>query len=229
VGLVTDYAAMRSSPDHITADIVLQAYAMGLFPMSESADDPSLFWVEPRTRGLIPLDGFRLSKSLRQTIRSGTFTISIDRDFDAVIGACASTRKDTWINPRIRGLFGELFDRGMVHTVECRQNGQLVGGLYGLSIGAVFFGESMFHTVTDASKTALAFLVARLIYGGYRLLDTQFVTPHLTSLGAIEMDRLSYRGILRDALEQNGDFHALGREQADIPDEIIHIIQQARP
>jgi leucyl/phenylalanyl-tRNA--protein transferase len=219
---------MRSSPDHITADIVLQAYAMGLFPMSESADDPSLFWVEPRVRGLIPLDGFHLSKSLRQTIRSGQFTVSIDRDFEAVIGACASTRKDTWINPRIRALFGELFERGMVHTVECRQNGILVGGLYGLSIGAVFFGESMFHTVTDASKTALAFLVARLIHGGYRLLDTQFVTPHLISLGAIEMDRLLYRGRLRNALDQAGDFHALGRDKADTPDDVIRIILQAR-
>ena len=219
---------MRSSPDHITADIVLQAYAMGLFPMSESADDPSLFWVEPRVRGLIPLDGFRLSKSLRQTLRSGTFTISIDRDFDAVIGACASTRKDTWINPRIRALFGELFARGMVHTVECRQNGHLVGGLYGLSIGAVFFGESMFHTVTDASKTALAFLVARLIHGGYRLLDTQFVTPHLISLGAIEMDRLLYRGRLRNALDQEADFHALERDKVDTPEDVIRIIRQAR-
>ena len=218
---------MRSSPDHITADIVLQAYAMGLFPMSESADDPSLFWVEPRIRGLIPLDGFRLSKSLRQTLRSGTFTISIDQDFDAVIGACASTRKDTWINPRIRDLFGELFGRGMVHTVECRQNGHLVGGLYGLSIGAVFFGESMFHTVTDASKAALACLVARLIYGGYRLLDTQFVTPHLLSLGAIEMDRILYRGLLRHALDQQGDFHALSRDGADTADDVIRIIRQA--
>ncbi len=218
---------MRSSPDHITADIVLQAYAMGLFPMSESADDPSLFWVEPRIRGLIPLDGFRLSKSLRQTLRSGTFTISIDQDFDAVIGACASTRKDTWINPRIRDLFGELFGRGMVHTVECRQNGHLVGGLYGLSIGAVFFGESMFHTVTDASKAALACLVARLIYGGYRLLDTQFVTPHLLSLGAIEMDRILYRGLLRHALDQQGDFHALSRDGADTAEDVIRIIRQA--
>ena len=218
---------MRSSPDHITADIVLQAYAMGLFPMSESADDHSLFWVEPRIRGLIPLDGFRLSKSLRQTLRSGTFTISIDQDFDAVIGACASTRKDTWINPRIRDLFGELFGRGMVHTVECRQNGHLVGGLYGLSIGAVFFGESMFHTVTDASKAALACLVARLIYGGYRLLDTQFVTPHLLSLGAIEMDRILYRGLLRHALDQQGDFHALSRDGADTAEDVIRIIRQA--
>ncbi len=218
---------MRSSPDHITADIVLQAYAMGLFPMSESADDSSLFWVEPRVRGLIPLDGFRLSKSLRQTLRSGTFTISIDQDFDAVIGACASTRKDTWINPRIRDLFGELFGRGMVHTVECRQNGHLVGGLYGLSIGAVFFGESMFHTVTDASKAALACLVARLIYGGYRLLDTQFVTPHLLSLGAIEMDRILYRGLLRHALDQQGDFHALSRDGADTAEDVIRIIRQA--
>ena len=218
----------HSDPDPITADIVLQAYSLGLFPMSESASDPSLFWVEPRIRGLIPLDGFHLSKSLRQTIRSGIFTVRIDQDFDAVIGACASTRKDTWINPRIRALFGELFERGMVHTVECRQNGRLVGGLYGLSIGAVFFGESMFHTVTDASKTALAYLVARLIVGGYRLLDTQFVTPHLASLGAIEMNHISYRGILRNALDQTGDFHALGRDIAETPDDVIRIILQAR-
>ncbi len=218
----------NDDPDPITADIVLQAYSMGLFPMSESADDPSLFWVEPQRRGLIPLHGFHMSKSLRQTLRAGTFEIGIDVDFDAVIGACASTRKDTWINPRIRTLFSELFERGMVHTVECRQNGQLVGGLYGLSIGSVFFGESMFHTVTDASKAALAFLVARLIYGGYSLLDTQFVTPHLRSLGAIEMDRILYRGVLRQALDQDADFHALGRETDPSPEDAIRIIQHAR-
>lgn len=214
-------------PDQITADIVLQAYAMGLFPMSESSDDPSLFWVEPQRRGLLPLDGFHLSKSLRQVIRSGIFDVSVDQDFEAVIEACASTRKSTWINARIRTLFGELYQRGMVHTVECRQNGVLVGGLYGLSIGSVFFGESMFHTVTDASKTALSYLVARLIYGGYTLLDTQFVTPHLVSLGAIEMDRHPYREILRQALDKPADFHALGRERAVSPDEIIAIISQA--
>lgn len=219
----------NDDPDPITADIVLQAYSMGLFPMSESADDPSLFWVEPQRRGLIPLHGFHMSKSLRQTLRAGTFEIGIDLDFDAVIGACASTRKDTWINPRIRTLFSELFERGMVHTVECRQNGQLVGGLYGLSIGGVFFGESMFHTVTDASKAALAFLVARLIYGGYSLLDTQFVTPHLRSLGAIEMDRILYRTILRDGLARQGDFHAFGRDNSVSADDVIRIIQHARP
>ena len=197
---------MRSSPDHITADIVLQAYAMGLFPMSESADDPSLFWVEPRKRGLIPLDGFRLSKSLRQTIRSGTFTISVDQDFDAVIGACASTRKDTWINPRISSLFGELFDRGMVHTVECRQNGHLVGGLYGLSIGAVFFGESMFHRRTDASKVALVHLVDRLRERGYELLDTQATTQHLRRFGCIDIPARDYIQLLEKALEKDCRF-----------------------
>lgn len=215
-------------PDQITADIVLQAYALGLFPMSESSDDPTLFWVEPQRRGLIPLDGFHLSKSLRQVIRSGVFEISVDQDFEAVIDACASTRKQTWINARIRALFGELFQRGMVHTVECRQNGVLVGGLYGLSLGSVFFGESMFHTVTDASKTALSYLVARLIHGGYTLLDTQFVTPHLVSLGAIELDRLPYRDLLREALSKPADFHALGRDKPTSPEDIVTIIMQAQ-
>jgi leucyl/phenylalanyl-tRNA--protein transferase len=214
-----------SGRDQITADIVLRAYAMGLFPMSESADDPSLFWVEPQRRGLIPLDGFHLSKSLRQTLRSQRFEISIDQDFEAVIDACATTRDTTWINPRIRQLFGELFDHGMVHTVECRREGRLVGGLYGLAIGAVFFGESMFHTETDASKCALSYLVARLIKGGYQLLDTQFVTPHLISLGAIEMDRRAYRLLLHEAIEMEADFFALDTDGASNPETVISVIQ----
>lgn len=216
----------RLQPE-ITPEIVVRAYAMGLFPMSESADDPSLFWVEPQRRGIIPLDGFHLSKSLRQTIRTGRFVISIDQDFEAVIDACASLRDTTWINPRIRSLFGALFARGMVHTVECRQDGRLVGGLYGLSIGSVFFGESMFHTVTDASKTALAFLVARLIRGGYRLLDTQFITPHLLSLGAIELDKIVYRSLLEDALTSEADFHAIDRDSCNDPEAVIRIIKAA--
>jgi len=194
----------------ITPEIMLRAYAAGIFPMAESADDPGLFWVEPELRGVIPLDGFHLSGRLARTVRSERFEVDVDRDFEAVIAACGEVRPDrpeTWINPRIREIFGELFTLGHVHTVECRREGRLVGGLYGLSLGGAFFGESMFHRETDASKVALVHLVARLRAGGYRLLDTQFQTGHLAQFGTIEIPRELYRIRLEAALRTEGDWY----------------------
>lgn len=199
----------------VTPELLLRAYEAGIFPMAESADDPGLYWIEPKERGIIPLDGFHLSKSLAKTIRSGRFTIALNRDFDAVIAACAAEapdRRQTWINGRIRHLYGALFDAGLVHTVEVYEQERLVGGLYGVSLGGAFFGESMFHSVRDASKVALAYLVARLKRGGYVLLDTQFVTPHLAQFGAVAVRRNRYKGMLAHALAQPGDFFAMAED-----------------
>lgn len=193
----------------ITADILLRAYSIGLFPMAESAEDPNLFWVDPELRGIFPLDGLIISKSLAKTIRSDRFEIRVDHDFDAVIDACAASYPDrdkTWINARIKQLYRQLFDVGRVHTVEAWRDGALVGGLYGVCLGAAFFGESMFHRETDASKVALAHLVARLVRGGFGLLDAQFVTPHLASLGAVEVGKERYRRELTQAISREGNF-----------------------
>ncbi len=195
----------------ITPEIMLRAYAAGIFPMAESADDPGLFWVEPELRGVIPLDRFHLSSRLARTVRSDRFEVRVDTAFDAVIAACAEAKPDrteTWINQRIREIFGELFALGHVHTVECWREGRLVGGLYGLSLGGAFFGESMFHHETDASKVALVHLVARLRHGGYRLLDTQFQTGHLAQFGTMEIPRDAYRRLLEDALRHQGRWDA---------------------
>jgi leucyl/phenylalanyl-tRNA---protein transferase len=195
----------------ITPEVVLKAYACGIFPMAESADDPGLYWVEPEQRGIIPLDGLEVSSRLARTVRSGRFEIRIDHDFDAVIDACAAPaegRGSTWINARIRHLYGMLFRAGHCHTVEAWRDGRLVGGLYGVSLGAAFFGESMFHRESDASKVALVHLVARLIADGFRLLDTQFVTPHLRSLGAIEVPRARYQRMLDAAVAQHAEWRA---------------------
>jgi leucyl/phenylalanyl-tRNA--protein transferase len=187
----------------ITPDLLLRAYAAGVFPMSEGADDPGLFWVDPDVRGVMPLDGFHVPRRLARTVRQEPFEIRVDSAFEAVIEGCAgfrATQRDTWINTRIRRLYRALFDRGHVHTVECWREGALVGGLYGVSIGRAFFGESMFHRATDASKIALVHLVARLIAGGYTLLDTQFQTEHLTQFGTVEIERPAYRRKLAAAL-----------------------------
>ncbi len=195
----------------ITPEILLRAYAAGIFPMAEDADDPSLFWVEPRERGILPLDGFHIPRRLARTVRADVFEIRIDHDFDAVIAACAeprSGRDKTWINARIRRLYGQLFDLGHCHTVEAYRAGRLVGGLYGVRLGAAFFGESMFHRERDASKVALVHLVARLRHGGFRLLDTQFATEHLARFGVIEIPRNAYRRLLRDALDASADWLA---------------------
>jgi leucyl/phenylalanyl-tRNA---protein transferase len=187
----------------LTPEVLLRAYAAGIFPMAESGDDPELYWVDPVQRGILPLDGFHLPRRLARTVRSNRFAITCDRDFTTVIRACAeptSERPQTWINDEIVRLYSSLFERGFAHSVEARIDGALVGGLYGVSLGAAFFGESMFSRVTDASKVALAHLVVRLKRGGYRLLDTQFVTEHLQRFGAIEIARAQYRRLLIDAL-----------------------------
>jgi leucyl/phenylalanyl-tRNA--protein transferase len=197
-----------TKPPEITPDLVLQAYSIGLFPMAENADQDHLFWVDPEARGIFPLDELIVSKSLAKMVRRDRYEIRIDSDFDAVIEGCAAPaaeRGQTWINGPIRRLYRALFDRGNVHTVEAWCEGELVGGLYGVSLGAAFFGESMFHTSRDASKVALVHLVARLRRGGFRLLDTQFVTPHLASLGAVEVARMRYRALLEDAVTASAD------------------------
>jgi leucyl/phenylalanyl-tRNA---protein transferase len=193
----------------ITPDILLRAYSIGLFPMAESAEDQNLFWIDPEARGVFPLDGMIVSRKLARIIRSDRFEVRIDHDFEAVIDACASVgegREKTWINHRIKKLYGQLFELGRVHTVEAWRDGVLAGGLYGVALGGAFFGESMFHRQRDASKVALVHLAGRLVAGGFSLLDTQFVTPHLQSLGAIEVSKEAYRIMLTDAVAQKGDF-----------------------
>ena len=195
----------------ITPELIVRAYRAGIFPMSEDAEDEDLFWVSPEMRGIIPLDGFRLSASLRKAIRKSGFEIKVDTDFDAIIEGCATVGKDrdtTRINRTIRSVYGELFRRGIAHTVEVWDGPDLVGGLYGLAIGGAFFGESMFHRRTNASKMAMAHLVERLKAGGFVLLDTQFVTDHLASLGGVEIAREQYEERLAEALLINGDWSA---------------------
>src|SRR5262249_46653334 len=175
-------ANRQNSQVEITPEVLLKAYACGIFPMAESADDPALYWVEPERRGILPLDHLHISRRLARTVRSDRFTVVSDRDFDAVIDGCAEPgpgRARTWINERIRVLYRALFDCGHCHTVEVYDDGALVGGLYGVSLGAAFFGESMFRRTRDASKVALVHLAGRLRAGDFILLDTQFVTDHL--------------------------------------------------
>jgi leucyl/phenylalanyl-tRNA--protein transferase len=196
----------------ITPEVLLKAYACGIFPMAENADDPSLYWVEPDRRGLIPLEGFHITRRLARTVRADRFEIYIDRDFEAVIDGCAEPqigRSRTWINRRIRSLYCKLHEIGHCHSVEAWSDGKLVGGLYGVRLGRVFFGESMFHRERDASKVALVHLVARLRAGGFSLLDTQFVTSHLSGFGAIEVSKRAYNRMLERALEDEADFFAL--------------------
>jgi len=179
--------------------LLLQGYAAGIFPMADSREASDLFWVEPRSRAIIPLDKFHMSRSLRRTLRSGRFTVSLDRDFHRVILACAE-REETWINADIERAMLALHASGHAHSVEVWRDGELVGGLYGVKLGRAFFGESMFSRATDASKVALAWLVARLKAGGFTLLDCQFMTPHLASLGAVSVPRRSYVSLLSAAL-----------------------------
>src|ERR1700719_3943332 len=181
-------ASRESALVDITPEVLLKAYACGIFPMAESADDPALYWIEPERRGVIPLVRFHVPSRLARTVRSARFSVLVDRDFDGVNAGCSEPmpgRSRTWINARIRALYRKLFDRGDCHTVEVYEGGELVGGLYGVSLGGAFFGESMFHRVRDASKVALVHLVARLITGGFELLDTQYVTEHLKNFGAV--------------------------------------------
>lgn len=193
----------------ITPELIIRAYRAGIFPMSEDAEDENLFWVSPEMRGILPLDGFQLSTSLRKAIRKSDFVVRVDTDFAAIIEGCATVgadRDSTWINRTIRSVYGELFRRGVAHTVEVWDGIDLVGGLYGLAIGGAFFGESMFHRRTNASKMAMAHLVERLRAGGFVLLDTQFVTDHLASLGGIEIPREDYEERLAEALLVEADW-----------------------
>jgi leucyl/phenylalanyl-tRNA---protein transferase len=193
----------------ISPELLLKAYAFGVFPMAKSRDDQEVYWVQPKERGIIPLQKFHVPRSLRKILRRTTFEITLDTAFDAVIAGCAESgpsREDTWINKKIVDLFTDLFDAGIAHSVEVWVADQLVGGLYGLSMGAVFFGESMFTRQDNASKIALCHLVAIMKAGGYRLLDTQFITDHLERFGAIEIAHADYMKELGDALGHIGQF-----------------------
>ena len=191
----------------LTPSLLLQAYQVGLFPMSEGRDDPEVFWVDPTMRGVFPLDGFRISRSLARRLRNSPFTITFDTAFRDVMRGCAD-RTETWINDTILDLYTQLFDGGFAHSVEVWDEEDLVGGVYGVSIGTAFFGESMFSRRTDASKIALAYLVDRLKESGFTLFDTQFITPHLASLGAVEIPRAAYQRLLDGALEGSANFDA---------------------
>jgi leucyl/phenylalanyl-tRNA--protein transferase len=201
--------ANRESPFiEITPEVLLKAYACGIFPMAESAEDPSLYWIEPDLRGIIPLDRFHVSSRLARTVRSDRFTITVDRDFDAVVDGCAEPgmgRQRTWINGRIRALYRKLHERRHCHSVEVYSGDELVGGLYGVALGRAFFGESMFHRARDASKIALVHLVARLRLGGFELLDTQFLTDHLETFGANEVPQERYGKLLARAIREEAD------------------------
>src|SRR5277367_4396466 len=205
-------ASRESALVDITPEVLLKAYACGIFPMAESAEDPALYWIEPERRGIIPLDRFHVPSRLARTVRSERFTVAVNRDFDAVLDGCSQPmpgRTRTWINGRIRNLYRKLYERGDCHTVEVYEQGELVGGLYGVSLGRAFFGESMFHRARDASKVALVHLVARLMIGGFALLDTQYVTEHLRSFGAVEIPRRRYRALLDNAIKGEADFQKL--------------------
>ncbi|MSO88548.1 MAG: leucyl/phenylalanyl-tRNA--protein transferase [Rhodospirillaceae bacterium] len=210
----------------VTPELVLRAYAMGLFPMAESANDREIFWVDPEQRGVIPLEGFHAPRRLDRTVRQNVFDIRCDTDFEGVIDGCAEAtprRGATWISGRIRELYVALSRDGHAHSVECWQNDRLVGGLYGVSLGGAFFGESMFSRVRDASKVALVHLVARLRVGRYTLLDTQFVTDHLRGFGAFEIQRAEYRERLAAALKVKARFYPrLGRAGVAILQSMTH-------
>ncbi len=213
----------------ITPDALLKAYACGIFPMAQSAHSKQLYWIEPEERGLLPLDRIHLPRRLRRTIRQHPFDIRINSDFEGVISGCAAeqpTRNSTWINDQIRSLYRTLHRHGHCHTVEAWQHDRLVGGLYGVALGGAFFGESMFSTRRDASKIALIYLCARLIHGGFQLLDTQFVTEHLRQFGTIEITRNEFQDRLAIALGAQGEFHRLALDTE--PQRIIDIVLGAQ-
>jgi leucyl/phenylalanyl-tRNA--protein transferase len=193
----------------LSPDLLLKAYAIGVFPMAEGRADPRIVFVDPDRRGVLPLDRFHVPRSLRKTLRRGIFEVRCDAAFAEVLAGCAastSKRRDTWINPEIERLYNQLFRLGFAHSVETWRNGRLVGGLYGVALGAAFFGESMFSRETDASKVALVALVDRLKRGGFTLLDTQFLTEHLSRFGAVEIAREDYRRQLEDAIVRDAAF-----------------------
>jgi len=198
--------------DAFTVDDLVACYRRGVFPMADSREDQSIFLIDPERRGVLPLDGFHLPRRLARTVRSDPYEVRIDTAFDAVVEACAAAgpgRAETWINVPIQKMYSDLFSRGAAHCVECWADGILVGGLYGVSLGSAFFGESMFSIRRDASKIALVHLVARLTEGGYRLLDTQFITEHLKQFGTTEISRADYQKRLRLALQDQADFYRL--------------------
>jgi leucyl/phenylalanyl-tRNA--protein transferase len=195
-----------------TVDDLIACYQRGVFPMADAREDERIFLIDPDRRGIIPLDGFHVPRRLARTVRRDLFEVRTDSAYAAVIDACAEARPgrlETWINAPIQALYGELYARGVAHSVECWENDQLVGGLYGVSLGAAFFGESMFSLARDASKVALTHLIGRLIVGGYALLDTQFLTSHLAQFGAQDIPRAHYRKRLSQALSAHGDFIAM--------------------
>jgi leucyl/phenylalanyl-tRNA--protein transferase len=191
----------------LTADLLLHAYSAGVFPMAEHQDDPEVFWVDPKRRGILPLDGFRISRSLTRRLRRGAYHVTFNQDFAAVLTACAD-RAETWINDDIHDRYVELHQMGHAHSVEVWQDGALSGGVYGVSLGGAFFGESMFSNRTDASKIALCYLIDRLNQAGFTLCDTQFLTAHLASMGGLEISRAAYQARLRAALLVKTDFTA---------------------
>ena len=207
-------ANRHSGQVDITPEVLLKAYACGIFPMAEDADDPTLYWIEPERRGIIPLSGFHIAARLARTVRTTPFVVRVDHDFAAVVAGCAAPgagRRRTWINARIRALYHGLHDRGYCHSVEVYDGEALVGGLYGVSLGGVFFGESMFHRARDASKIALVHLVARLKLGGFELLDTQFLTDHLKMFGATEVAQERYGRLLAKAIRGEADMSVFRR------------------
>ena len=199
---------MRDTPPALTPELLINAYAAGVFPMSESRDDPEIFWVDPKLRGIIPLDGFHISRSLAKAMRKSEWRISYDTAFRDVMVGCAD-REETWISDTIFDLYGQLFDLGVAHSVEVWDGETLVGGSYGIALGSAFFGESMFSRRTNASKMALAWLTDHLRQCGFTLFDTQFLTPHLASLGGIEIPRVDYRALLFKALQKPADFYSV--------------------
>lgn len=213
------------SDRRLSASLLLRAYATGIFPMAESRDDPEIFWVDPRRRGVMPLEGFHISRSLARHIRRGGFTVTVDEDFAGTVAGCAD-RTDTWINATIFDLYLDLFAMGHAHSVEIRDGGRLVGGVYGVTLGGAYFGESMFSHATNASKVALTYLVDRLRRGGFMLFDTQFLTPHLASLGGVEIPRAAYRARLAEALRAPADFTAPA-EPADGAALLAHLSGEA--
>lgn len=205
----------------LTPALVLRAYAAGVFPMADSAGSDEVFWVDPRKRGILPLPGFHLAKSLRKRILKADYEVRLDTAFDRVVRACAA-RDETWINPTIRELYSGLFRLGHAHSVEVWKDGALAGGLYGVRLQGAFFGESMFSHMRDSSKIALANLVARLRYGGFKLLDTQFTTPHLERLGARNVPRQHYHDLLERALQAPANYYSL--PEATPPPDIVQLI-----
>jgi leucyl/phenylalanyl-tRNA--protein transferase len=209
----------------ITPQVLLKAYACGIFPMAESADDAALYWIEPQHRGILPLDAVHIPRRLARSLRTSPFTVRIDTDIEAIIDGCAASRpgrRSTWINERIRILYSQLFELGHCHTVEVWDGERLMGGLYGVALNGAFFGESMFSRTRDASKIALVNLAARLAQGGFILLDTQFVTDHLRQFGTVEVNREEFHHLLEQALQVDANFHALPKDAS--ADDVLAVL-----